>query len=579
MHKKILAGALLCALLLPFSARGAAVAQTASNTEDFTITSFAGEYYLNDNDKQGSLKVTETIDVFFRGYNHGILRALPRDYKGKSTNLEVTSVTDSVGANIPYTTYESNGNLVLKIGDANKVITGAKRYIIDYRQQNVVTFYDDHDEWYWDINGDGWSQEFTKVSATLHTPASIKGKRCFTGKYGSSAQDCTIENELGGTVFKTTKTLKAGETLSVVAAFNPGYFTKPPLSETLLPILWRAAQVVVPAVLLTGFGFVEWRKKGKDLKGRGTIIPAYEPPKGFSAAESAAILNYAVSPKAISATIIDLAIRKYVRIAEVTEKKIFKDGKAIQLELRSADYSKLKRHEVDILDAIFPGRTPGEIVKIDSLKNKLYKTQANVQKSIMAQLVNEKYFPSNPITAGAKLFIIAGVAIVLGFILGSWLSFGLVGGGAMLVLFGSLMKRRTAQGVAVLEEIKGLKLYIETAEADRIKMLQSVDAKYAPKTDAPARTVELFEKLLPFAIILGVEKTWAKEFEHIYTQPPEWYSGNWTTFSTIYLINSIDNSVDSMSQSFAPAQSSSGSGMGGGGFSGGGGGGGGGGGW
>jgi uncharacterized membrane protein len=100
-----------------------------------------------------------------------------------------------------------------------------------------------------------------------------------------------------------------------------------------------------------------------------------------------------------------------------------------------------------------------------------------------------------------------------------------------------------------------------------------------PKSAAPKRTVELFEKLLPYAMVLGVEEAWAKQFENIYKTPPDWYQGNWSAFSAVYLTTSLNSGVQSaVNTAFSSPSSSSGSGFSGGG-SGGGGGGGGGGGW
>jgi uncharacterized membrane protein len=143
-----------------------------------------------------------------------------------------------------------------------------------------------------------------------------------------------------------------------------------------------------------------------------------------------------------------------------------------------------------------------------------------------------------------------------------------------------LMPARTAKGVAALEQVKGLKLYMETAEKDRMAKLQAPNAPYASNAAEPVKTVELFEKLLPYAIVLGVETQWAKQFEALYTSPPDWYGGSWSTFNSVYLVNSISEGVGSaVNTSFSSPKSSSSSGFGGGGFSGGGGGGGGGGGW
>src|SRR4029078_5723094 len=85
-------------------------------------------------------------------------------------------------------------------------------------------------------------------------------------------------------------------------------------------------------------------------------------------------------------------------------------------------------------------------------------------------------------------------------------------------VFQKIMAKRTAKGVAGKEHILGLKLYLQTAEAEGFKKLQGTDAAYAANHGAPTKTVELFEKLLPYAVALGVEKDWAKQFKDIYKQ-------------------------------------------------------------
>jgi uncharacterized membrane protein YgcG len=89
----------------------------------------------------------------------------------------------------------------------------------------------------------------------------------------------------------------------------------------------------------------------------------------------------------------------------------------------------------------------------------------------------------------------------------------------------------------------------------------------------------LFESLLPYAMLFSLEKDWAKQFQDVYTQPPDWYNGNWAAFNAGYLVSSISNFNSVSAVTFTSPSSSGSSGFGGGGFSGGGGGGGGGGGW
>ena len=110
-------------------------------------------------------------------------------------------------------------------------------------------------------------------------------------------------------------------------------------------------------------------------------------------------------------------------------------------------------------------------------------------------------------------------------------------------------------------------------------MQDAVAAPLAPHTGEPTRDVKFFEKLLPFAIAAGVEKTWASAFKDTYSQPPDWYSGNWSSFNTAALASSLSDTTKVASSSFSAPSNSGSSGSSGGGFSGGGGGGGGGGGW
>src|SRR5579871_1192933 len=185
--KRLLGSLLLAFLLLWIPSRALA------DVNDFTVTDFHGEYYLNKDSPHGSLKIKEQITVDFTDYNHGILRALPQSYKNRSLHLKIYSVTSPDGTPSSYTTYKSSGNLILQIGDPNQTVTGQHKYEIDYEVQNVVSFYSDHDEIYWDINGDQWAQPFTVVTADFYLPIGLtdglKNRRtCYSGSYGSTTQ-------------------------------------------------------------------------------------------------------------------------------------------------------------------------------------------------------------------------------------------------------------------------------------------------------------------------------------------------------------------------------------------------------
>ncbi len=96
---------------------------------------------------------------------------------------------------------------------------------------------------------------------------------------------------------------------------------------------------------------------------------------------------------------------------------------------------------------------------------------------------------------------------------GTFIILGLAIGMVIGVAFLLALDARTAKGVDAKEHAEGLKMYLEVAEKDRLKKLQGPDAAYAPKTAGPKKTVELFEKLLPYAMVLGVEKQWAEQVQ------------------------------------------------------------------
>ena len=566
-----------------------------ADVNDFVINRFSADYTLTNADKQGEMKVVETIDVTFHDYNHGILRAIPNSYKHHSLQLQVNElkVDNQAGQ---YTTYGSNGNTVLKIGDPGKTITGQHHYVITYTLRNVITFYADHDELYWDVNGDQWQQTAEQVQAIVHLPktglAQTRTPVCYTGVYGSTQQDCGLAEDgpEPGFVMFSHRPLQANETMSIVAGFKKGYFQLPTWYETAGEYTAGAVKFLIPLLLLAGTAGIQWFRYGRDPKGRRVTIPEYDAPDDLRPIEVGTVADFRTDNRDISATIIDLAIRGYIKIIETTEeRKLRKDVKKYSLRLLKDNFEELNEFETMLIKALFLDRLVtnepvGGEVSLDDLKYKLSSTSVALKNAVKRSLTNRGYFHKTPLSATLKFCAVVAVEILAIVIAGAILQssafvWGAVVGGGLLIVFLVLMPSRTALGVAAKEKILGLKLYLEVAEAERIKKLQSPDAPYAPKSNEPKKTVELFEKLLPYAMVLGVEQQWAKKFEDIYRTPPDWYQGNWSTFSALYLVSSLNSGVQAgVNTAFSAPSSSSSSGFGGG-FSGGGGGGGGGGGW
>lgn len=576
---------LLVAAALAF---GAPLGIAHADTNDFVITNFTSNETLTKADPQGELHIVERISVNFTDNNHGITRAIPNSYKGNSLQFHLNSVTSTSGAPTEVSTSTQNGNTVLRIGNPNRTVTGPQEYTIDYTLKNVITFYKDHDELYWDVNGDQWDQSAELVKTTLVVPDGIKlapqGLACYTGDYGSKASDCTIQMS-GNQIQASATNLAPNQTLTYVVGFQTGYFTPYSWYDKLHKYLIPLAEAVLLPLVVFCIAFWYWLKNGRDARGTGIIVPQYDTPDGLRPLEVGTIIDFKVDNRDITATIIDLAVRRYIKIIEAKHDHLLrKDTQTYTLELTNADSSNLNSNERAIIGAIFPQNTVGEQASLSDLKNKFYTTAKSVRENVEFMLTTLGYFRKNPLKSGKVLKFFFPVVVIFliysGAHFGVALAFGILAAAVIAYLFGRAMPSRTAKGVAADEHIQGLKLYLKVAEAARLQKLQSPNAPYGEQTGEPVKTVQLFEKLLPYAMVLSVEKEWAKQFETIYTVAPDWYVGNWATFNAVYLATSLNvGMLNATSAVFSAPSSSGGSGFGGGGFAGGGGGGGGGGGW
>ena len=497
---------------------------------------------------------------------------------------------------------------MLKIGDAGRFVNGQNTYKISYKMTNVIFNYDGYQELFWNINGTQWQQPVEQLSAKLSVSDELQNSfnnqlECFSGFYGQANKDCAISNQNGAIFVNSTRPLNAGENVSFAVGFKSNSFKIDSFAlfkakaQKVLPFILAPAITLSLLVLLV----VQWARKGRDAKGKGVIIPQYTPYKPLSVLESQVLLNESLSQKGITAQIIYLAVSKVITISEVSSsKKVlginFGSNKDYLITLNQIP-AQQDESSAGVLKMLFGDNfISGQQVNISDLKDKAYKEVAVLSKSLPKKLFEKGYFTSNPESAFSVYLkpslAFAGIFIVFVIFcaLKGFLSFP---NGVVPLLFplvfslivlniiaAFIMPAKSALGTEAKEYLLGLKEYIKLAEADRLKYLQSPEgAKVYGEYNQNTTKIKLFEKLLPYAIIFGLEKDWADSFKDIYTQPPDWYQGNWSTFNTGVLLGGISSFAEAGSVSFAAPSNSGGSGLGGGGFSGGGGGGGGGGGW
>lgn len=590
----------------------------AQNTQNFSFDSFSAQYYLDRTaEKTATLTVAETLTARFPDFdqNHGILRALPKSYQGHTISLNIDSVTDSTGTPRDYSTYTENHNLVLKIGNPKTYVHGVQTYIITYQMRNVILFGKNQDEFYWDVNGDQWAQTFDKVSAQIHVPAKIATSLqprqvCYAGDYGQTlTSTCSIGRQVtdSETVVTTSTNEPLGprKTLTFALAFNKGTFVLGPeiAREQQINHIKKyiaVVAIVLPPIVAAVVMFKRWRQFGNDPKGRGVIIPEYEPPQGFNVLSSDFLLNQSLQPVSLSAALIELAVGKFLLIKEIrVQKRLRRDSNDYELEI-ARDISSASEELQMIAKAVFVEAAKGAKIKISDIKasttkrTDIYNATTKLASHLANTLTYRKFFVKNPkdvkkvymlwavlpTAVGGGLVFLSGP---LSFYPVAFLGAGLLLAGLVMFCFAFAMPARTEKGAQTHDHLLGLKEYIKMAEADRLKFGQSVQGaeKIAGGSfdpSSPRSQVKLFETLLPYAMLFGLEKSWTEQFKDLYAQSPNWYSGNIHTFNTVYLASSLSNFSSASSMSFSPPSSSSSGGFSGGG-AGGGGGGGGGGGW
>ena len=572
---------------------GAVITQPAYADEDsLTISSFDIEYHLSrDGDGRSVLKTVERITAEFPNFdqNHGLERILYRTYDDHSTGLSVDSVRDSDGNRLQYSEQVSGDVTVLRIGDTDRYVRGTHTYEITYTQRDVTKFFEDagRDEWYWDTNGTQWRVPIQRLDIRIDIDQSIRplltgDNACYQGVQGST-NVCDIASEPNGEYLVSSSNLLPGENVSVAFGFKPKTFQsyQPSLFEKLLSVwavLTAATFVVAIGVLVwLGVRFMRYSNRSKEL---GTIVPEYLPPKDTSVKVSASIVGS--SRMVFAAQLIDLAVRHYVRIVETREKSLFRSAE-YDIEI-VRDIDTLLDEEREFLTDIYSGKPSiGQKIQLSTLRNNFtYRAAIMDDQSNVENLIRKPYGLREKNTYyQMKFYRTAGVVGLVSLLL---LSIPLCVAALTALIMGANLRVLTDKGLALRRYLKGLKLYISVAETERLRILQSVDGAEKTTDDAavggdPAKLVYLYERVLPYAILFGQEKSWNSQLAKYYEQTalrPDWFVTN-QAFSAVYFASAI--SSFSSASVYAASSSSSSGGSGGGGFSGGGGGGGGGGGW
>ncbi|WP_448873904.1 DUF2207 domain-containing protein [Desulfobulbus propionicus] len=597
------------------------------------VLDFASTVHVH---QDGSLLVTEKITVEATGQQikRGIVREFPTRYtdaKGRTVRVGFQLLrVERDGRPEPHHTSSLDNGVAIYAGQKDVFLRpGRYAYTIEYTTSRQLGFFPDHDELYWNVNGNGWRLPLDRVSCEVHLPkgAVASDGRAYEGPLGSR-EGYRLAG--GGTSmrFASTRSYAPGEGLTIAVAWPKGFVSEPTVTDQTL--FWLSDQgslaaAAIGATVLFCYYLLAWLKVGRD-PAKGLILPRFAPPKGFSPAMVRMLWRMGFDNTAFTAGIINMAVLGGLHITEngVSSLKLAEQAPPQLSAGEHAAWSELRKS--------------GSPVTLQQSNHRILNRARQAMHDTLTRELASTYFLTNSmwVVPGvvSTLFSMAAIAwtadqpaIVL--FLSAWLTIwtfgcvtlvlravtawksrgamgkvgalmvslfalpfligeltglgfllsqiGFVAGAVFLAmvcmnaLFYELLKAPTRIGRSVLDEVEGFRLFLSVAEKDRLNLIH-------PPEESP----DLFEKFLPYAIALGVENEWGQRFATLLSTAdytPQWYSGRqWDRLHPAAFASSLGSGLQSTVAAASTAPGSS-SGTGGGGSSGGGGGGGGGGGW
>jgi len=536
----------------------------------------------------GSLDVTEMIKVHAEGnqIRRGIYRDFPTRYQDRFGNrvrvdLNILDVQRNDVMEPWFTEKMTNGIRINTGNDSFLPVPADYTYTLHYRTTRQLGFFADHDELYWNAIGTGWifPIESATVVVRLPSPVPVASMHAegYTGRQGAKGTAYAAAlPEPGNARYQLTQGLGPYEGLTIVLTFPKGLIQEPTQSER---AGWLLKDNRGLLVALAGLGLLllymvrQWQNVGRDPQ-KGIVIARYEPRDGQTPAGLRFMENMGYDMRCFSGDVLALAVAGRLKIHK--EDHFLGDEWSLE-HVDGPPSAQLSDGQRTLLAGLFAGGTNTLILK--NTNAAIVSAARDLHRKLLKNEFQPEFFNLN----GKKVGMAVLIAVVTGVI-----AFASSGGFGVpviiavmvlalisLIVFGRLVRAPTLEGRKLLDEIEGLKLYMNVAEKQELASMRG--------PDEPVLDAKRYEAMLPFAVALGVEDAWTKKFTAAAGAAAAaaaannmgWYAGHGPISNLGSFSNEIGHSLSSsISSASTPPGSSSGGG--GGGSSGGGGGGGGG---
>jgi hypothetical protein len=557
---------------------------------DEAITNYVSNIYLNNN---GSADISEKITVRaeHKKVLNGIVRWLPRFYRDKAGNLtQITySITDVLADNLPtpYHLITNEKRIGVFVGSTNRQLPpGIYTFLIQYHINNAAILGTDNDQFYWNVTSGSWLYPIENVDATIYLPkgATVERFAGYTGTMGHETHNYFVSSPLGSNQinYASTEPLAAGEELTVGISWPKGFIYTVSLAQNSYANFLSEHGYSIAALILLGlilYYVMVWRRE--TFPRLAPLAPLFAPPESLSAVDSRYIQNMAYDDQAFTVAVVSLAVKGYLVMQEeengiftLTKKTgagylsraeqslldcLFLDTEALELSARNFEHIQcaqiaLKKNLRDeyektyfvshasflipgfligflgIVALAFASHDIGDVLYLGAMLNlaalylpvQMPRTCEAIRGLAIQPAHTDKVAMVGRLTI--TMFLVVVIAIAIPPIAEAVSTVGTVLITCIIlteVLFYHLLKQHTPLGHRLMDQVSGFKAYLANSTVS------------AGKKVPPTKTVDLFEKYLPYAIALEVTEPWAEQFAEVLTKStprqhaysPVWYVG------------------------------------------------------
>ena len=563
-----------------------------SNNDYEKILNYKVDIVVNTN---SSLEITETIKVNSKGNNisRGIFRTFPTKRNLNNQSYKVKYGIISIkrdGEKDGYHKETSPEYLKIYIGKEDVILDpGIYTYEIKYEVNKQIGFFDSYDELYWNVNGTDWDFDIDEVEATVHLPngADILQNACYTGTYGSNDKNCNSKQINETTMVWNAKNLNSKEGLTIAVGFKKGIVFPPP-PPGFLEIYGITILLIIAFAYLSYYCYNLWKEHGIDPE-KPTVYPQFSPPNNLSPA-GVSYYHYEKNRKNnITATLVNLAVKKYIKIEEINNKKYFglSNHKAFVLtKLKDEKVNNLPEEEFYLMknlfrssisvtiDGEYQSKISTAFINYDSSLSKqfepLLKSGRNLNLLLkpmilfltiflLSFIISSYLADSDLLNLSVILLFSTGIPVAILYVIRKktqHLGIGCVQIIIALMIFGNLITLLfivlntvfdssvnlglRATFIFFLFGIIGMFLMRKIIKQPPLERLQiqsdiegfkmylaAAEIEQIQFHNAPDITPDIFEKYLPYAIIFDVSDIWGRKFNALLQKSQINYQPDW----------------------------------------------------